>query len=537
MRALDAQHPGLRAFGLVQHARRHQQGGFALRHFNIHRDRHVLAQKRRGLGHVKLDIHRAGLRVDAGVDVDQGGVKVGLRIGVRRHQRLLAQGQQVQVFFVNGQHQLRAAQGRERHQQLARLHHVPSFHAAADQHPVHRRANLRVLAAGPRGSRAGLGLGDCRLRNGKVAALRSGRCELLLGRTLLRLRQISRLARLVQRGGADKVFSKQLFAAAQGGAGKVCVDLRLAKRLFGERRLHFLQLAQPRLGLGQGHIGLVLGGLEFVGRELHQQVPRPHGLALLHRHAHHGAGDLGANINTVRVFHPATGHHGLYKITLQHRLAHHLGALPPAQAQEAARQHGAQGQQDPPKVFSKQGQGGHKWGPQGKVEKSHTRGPTDERVHRARPKSHTRMVRENAAWPPDTSQTPALACRDAPRRSGVLPSRSGAPAAKRFKIRASAGIRVGIIRGRPLPRKQADARGALAEAKQPNVAVSSPFPPRRGGKGAGGIGGVNSLTTPSYQSTSYSPTAPPPEPPKHRQFAAIANRFAAAAPHSQAATR
>ena len=31
--------------------------------------------------------------------------------------------------------------------------------------------------------------------------------------------------------------------------------------------------------------------------------------------------------------------------------------------------------------------------------------------------------------------------------------------------------------------------GAAAEATKPNVAVRSPFPPRRGGKGAGGIGG------------------------------------------------
>ena len=37
--------------------------------------------------------------------------------------------------------------------------------------------------------------------------------------------------------------------------------------------------------------------------------------------------------------------------------------------------------------------------------------------------------------------------------------------------------------------KPAVGRGALAEATKPNVAVRSPFPPRRGGKGAGGIGG------------------------------------------------
>ncbi len=35
----------------------------------------------------------------------------------------------------------------------------------------------------------------------------------------------------------------------------------------------------------------------------------------------------------------------------------------------------------------------------------------------------------------------------------------------------------------------AAASGAIVEAKKPNVAVSSPFPPRWGGKGAGGIGG------------------------------------------------
>ncbi len=36
------------------------------------------------------------------------------------------------------------------------------------------------------------------------------------------------------------------------------------------------------------------------------------------------------------------------------------------------------------------------------------------------------------------------------------------------------------------------ASGALAEATKSNVAVSSPFPPRRGGKGVGGIGGDGS---------------------------------------------
>ncbi|QBB71150.1 hypothetical protein ELE36_12755 [Pseudolysobacter antarcticus] len=61
--------------------------------------------------------------------------------------------------------------------------------------------------------------------------------------------------------------------------------MRFAQRLLGHRRLNFAKLAQTRLGLRNGDVGLMACGGKFGRLEFDQQITSANYLALDHGYA------------------------------------------------------------------------------------------------------------------------------------------------------------------------------------------------------------------------------------------------------------
>ena len=157
----------------------------------------------------------------------------------------------------------------------------------------------------------------------------------------LRLAQVESLLRVVERRLADESLAEQVDVAAQLGARVVAIELGLAQRLLGHRCLHLAQLAQPRLRLCDGHVGLRRRCLQLGTLELEQHLPGDDALAFADGDALDVAHDLGADRDTMRRLDVAAGDDRLHEVALHHRRDRNLGSQ-----HEAGTEPGGYGQGD-----------------------------------------------------------------------------------------------------------------------------------------------------------------------------------------------
>ena len=184
---------------------------------DVDRHRHVLAQVGRRIGHPKLDLHRAALRVDAGIDVDELGGEPLRRIGVGRGERRLAELQLAEVPLVDLDHQLG----------LARRARAPSAPCpAAPRRRARRRARSACRRRARRWSRSAsracarleagprlLERGDARSRSRCRRAAPSRTC---IARGIdLASRHVDVALRLVERRLADEAAVAELPVAVE----------------------------------------------------------------------------------------------------------------------------------------------------------------------------------------------------------------------------------------------------------------------------------------------------------------------------------
>ena len=82
---------------------------------------------------------------------------------------------------------------------------------------------------------------------------------------------------------------------------KCCLQrgLRLASQLNGDWTLHFLNLCQPRLGLGDGSLGLLSGSQQFGRFQFNEDCSRFNRLTFGDRDFAHCARDLCAKLDSV----------------------------------------------------------------------------------------------------------------------------------------------------------------------------------------------------------------------------------------------
>ena len=294
-----------------------------MRHFDVHRRRHVLAQERRRIRHFQFDLDRAAQRIDAGVDVDQLRREALPGKGVRRAQRLLAERKLRQVALVDFDHDLGLAARGQQHQLLAGLHHIPRLDAARDEHAVHRGVDHRLLQLRLRRAQVRVRLIERRPCQREVAAGRSIGLDLEARSAQLALGDIQVAPRVVELRLADEAaFLQRLGPVVRlPRLQRICLRLREALLRRGQR--DFAQLAQLRFGLGHARLGLRQRGALVRVVELDQDLAPAHALAFLHRNARNALGDHRPDRNALRRHDAAARDHGLYQVAARRLIGLH----------------------------------------------------------------------------------------------------------------------------------------------------------------------------------------------------------------------
>ena len=139
-------------------------------------------------------------------------------------------------------------------------------------------------------------------------------CDLQLCRAQLALRDVQVALRVIERRLADEALRLELLGSLVLLARLREVRLRLDQRLLRRGQAHLAQLAQPRLGLGNGAARLRNRGALVLVVELDQDVAALDALAFLHRYAHDAPGDHRSDRHPLRRDDPSACHHGLHEI-------------------------------------------------------------------------------------------------------------------------------------------------------------------------------------------------------------------------------
>ena len=129
------------------------------------------------------------------------------------------------------------------------MHHVARLDIARDEGAGGGRDDIRVLQPHARRFRGGACLRERRRGDRSVAAAARKRSAVAARAAQLRVGEVERLLRIVERSLADEALPEEVGSALAGGARVVEVHLCLAQRLLGDRVLHLVDRAQPELGL------------------------------------------------------------------------------------------------------------------------------------------------------------------------------------------------------------------------------------------------------------------------------------------------